>query len=114
MQLGYLEIPLLAQVNLADWLSLFAGPVYGIKVTDKAKIDNSDDAMVDGEKGSVFLGQGGIAFNFGSFTTELLIERGFTDVFNGVDGGKWGYIGLNFIYWFNHTDEPEFSYRSKR
>lgn len=103
-RLGYLEVPLLGQIQLSDWFAFFAGPVYGFNISNKSKIENAGEYVVNEVKKSSFLGQVGFEINFGVMAVDVIYETGFTNVFQENDG-KWSYIGLNFIYWFVGTQE---------
>ena len=109
-RLGYLEIPLVGQLNLSDWLAVIAGPIYGFNVSNKAKVDSLGEAFVEDVKKGSFLGQVGFALNFGNMGIDIIYEKGFTDVFQG-DDAKWSYIGVNFIYWFVGSEDSYESFR---
>lgn len=108
-RMGYLEIPLLAQLKITNWLGLFAGPIYGINVTNQVKIDSLGLGYTVDQKKSIFLAQAGVGLTFGSYGMDLIYEKGLTRVFDNSDG-KWIYYGINFIYWFSFSDEPYYSF----
>lgn len=116
VRLGYLEFPLLAQLNLSHWFKLFAGPVYAVNVTDKIHANDDNDGGIEGERTSQFLGHVGVGVKFDAFEVDVIYEKGFTKVFQDMDG-KWGYVGINFTYWFNTSDYfgfddyPKYRYR---
>lgn len=104
VQLGYIDIPIVAQLNLSHWFAIFAGPVYSVNISEDVEADSSGDGVVEDEKGSMFSAQAGLALTFGSVGVDLVYEKGLTDAFGDAEG-KWSYVGLNLIYWFNATGD---------
>jgi hypothetical protein len=99
-KLNYLTIPLLLSFRPIPFLSLQAGPQYGILLnSDKTILDNGKDAFKKGE----FSLLGGAQLNLASFKLGARYVIGLTDINDVTNNNKWKnqgfqvYAGFRFF-----------------
>jgi len=108
VKMSYIDIPVLFQFAFNNRISLFAGPVVGIKAGEKikgtlggiARDENISDLNTGKDAKSIYLlGQVGLNFNFDGIGFDVYYEKGFGQFVEDTLK-DYSNVGANFVYWF--------------
>lgn len=98
VKLGYLDIPALVQYNVNETFGFFGGLVFGINVSDEAKVSSGPSVDVDADSLIPFA-TAGVNLTFSDMIGfDFYYERGLGGF--GKDLQDFSTFGANFLYWF--------------
>ena len=100
-KINYIDVPVAADYEVVDGLSLQAGPLFGFVISDEGEFDGNDLGSIDGLETFNFGALVGAQYEFSNgLYLQARYDMGFIDLFDNFDAKPCN-ISFNLGYMFN-------------
>lgn len=106
IKVDYIDIPVAADYEIVDGLSLQGGPLFGFVISDEVEVDGENQGSIEGLETFNFGALIGAQYQFGNgLYLQARYDMGFIDLFDNFDAKPCNIsFNLGYMFDFNGGD----------